>query len=187
MSASCWLHPHFFPTKGRAEGPLQLCLPSPCPQGGTWLGHGRQRGAQHPAAPHPCTFRVWSWSLTGTTWAKQTHIFLRHDPPTKRVWEERKHRLIQLFAALHSQKSLLIMLPCLCRWLYLPAKADCLVRILKQSLQVTSYPCGQKPSLLIMRDEMTQYCQNKKSWGIIDCHQGLIIFSWCCLWVNIQA
>lgn len=122
------------------------------------------------------TFRVRSWSLTGTTWAKQTHIFLCHDPPTKRVWEERKHRLIQLFAALHSQKSLLIMLPCLCRWLYLPAKADCLVRILKQSLQVTSYPCGQKPSLLIMRDEMTQYCQNKKSWGIIDCHQGLIIF-----------
>lgn len=142
---------------------------------GTWW----QRGAQHLSAPHSCTFQVWNWSLAGPTWAKQTHTSLCHHPPTERVWEGTKHHLIQLFAALHRQKSLLVLLQCLCLWLGFPAKADCLVRILRQSLQVTSYPCGQKPSFLIMRDEMSQYCQNKKSWGIIDCHQSLKIFSWC--------
>lgn len=41
---------------------------------------------------------------------------------------------------------------------------------------MTSYPCRQKPSISISRDEMTQYYQNKKSWRIIDCHHGLILY-----------
>lgn len=162
----------FFPHEGQDRGATAALPSQPLSPGRDTVAEG----TQHPTAPHSCTFQVWNWSLAGTTWAKQTHTFLCHDPPTKRVWEETKHHLIQLFAALHRQKSLLVMLPCLCLWLGFPAKANCLVRILKQSLQVTSYARGQKPSILIMRDEVTQCCQNKKSWGIIDCHQALNIF-----------
>lgn len=182
----------FFPHKGQDRGDTAALPTQPlCPERDL-AGTRVAEGIPAPECSTPIYTLIPNAKLEpdSTTWAKQTHTFLCHDPPTRRVWEGRKKEsttwcnCLLLFTVrnlrlLCSRARVFGFVPLL--------KQNCSVRILKQPLRVTSYPCGKKASILMMGDEMTQYCQNKKSLGDNWLSPGFEYFSWCCLWVNIQA
>lgn len=176
--------PSFFPHKGQDRG-TRVSEGSPAPESSTLIYlHTHSKSFVFIF----CIFLYWHTHCQCKPGVWQPHVSPT-DPHVSLSWstyqqsvgrrKERKQASTTWFNCLllFTGRNLCLF----CSW----ARVSGFVPLLEQTVQLESWNSrckwlhthvGKKASILMMRDEMTQYCQNKRSWGIIGCHQGLSIF-----------